>query len=473
MRPAIKEPLKVTRQRQIVNNAVAGSVALVFLFVLWFRVLHPTTATAEDMPSLQQQQQQPEQEFHFVFSTGCNMFQHWQSEVLLNSHLRSGQRGEITRVVSGCDSSETDREHAKFLTHPEGLADDNVPLELLSKSSHPRFHLHLTPSFPGAKEFPWINKPMGLNHWLQSTSLRPNVVVVILDPDQFFLQKLSLDRTPDEVLCTAGCRGDEDRHPKEQVSSGHPLAQLYGLGGSFVHKFNTKQFAGPDSPAAQLNSRDAAKYYSVGPPMIALKSDFDKIFPKWVEFMQPVFETDPGDIQADMYAYSLAAAHYDLKHQSLDHFMISVPVTSGEAWPFFNRLAAQNKLGRCSSPNEYFGRELSPFLHIAHRYDSELTSFMFHKGHVAPNIFSCDLPILVMPPEDLIQTAPGLKQQQAMYMLCNAYVLINQALVDWKAKFCRGGGNLSQGIKLNKRSQNCRAEDVGKTCWDFALLEQQ
>lgn len=316
MRSAIKEPLKVVRQRKIVYNALVGSVAVVVLFVLWFRILHPDTSFA----SLLNKQQQAEPEFHFVFSTGCNLFQHWQSEVLLNSHMRSGQKGKITRVVSGCDSTEKEREHASFLTHPEGLADENVPLDMLSKSSNPNFHLHLTPSFPGAKEFPWINKPMGLNHWLQNTKLDPNTIVVILDPDQFFLTKLELGRAKQDILCTAGCKGDEDKHPTEQVLPNRPLGQLYGLGGSFARRFKVKEFAGEDSLAAQLTSQEAAKHYSVGPPMIALAQDYEKIFPKWVEFMMPVYQANPGDIIADMYAYSLASAHYDMKHLTFDQY---------------------------------------------------------------------------------------------------------------------------------------------------------
>jgi len=40
----------------------------------------------------------PNDDIHVVFSTGCNYFQHWQAEVLLHSHLKVGQRGQITRV---------------------------------------------------------------------------------------------------------------------------------------------------------------------------------------------------------------------------------------------------------------------------------------------------------------------------------------------------------------------------------------
>jgi len=44
----------------------------------------------------------PNDDIHVVFSTGCNYFQHWQAEVLLHSHLKVGQRGQITRVRLFC-----------------------------------------------------------------------------------------------------------------------------------------------------------------------------------------------------------------------------------------------------------------------------------------------------------------------------------------------------------------------------------
>lgn len=64
--------------------------------------LHEAEYTADDI--------------HIVFSTGCNLFQHWQAEVLMYSHMKVSQKGKITRVVSGCDTEAQKRSHAKFLT---------------------------------------------------------------------------------------------------------------------------------------------------------------------------------------------------------------------------------------------------------------------------------------------------------------------------------------------------------------------
>jgi hypothetical protein len=306
-----------------------------------------------------------EDDIHIVFSTGCNLFQHWQAEVVLYSHLKVGQKGKITRVVSGCDTESEKRAHGKFLTHPEGLADDAVPLEELQKSSHPNFRLHVTPSFPGAKEFPWINKPMGLAHWLENAN--PPVkekIIIIIDPDQFFLDKLKIDGSRsvkgsgkpygmNGILMTAGQKGGQSFGRDvvgltDLVKRGRPVAQTYGLGGAFVHMYNVSAIVEPDSPALKLDRRRAEQHYSVGPPMMVHVEDMRNIMKKWVKYMIPVFNQNPGDIQADMYAYSFAAAHYGLDHLMFDQYMVSSPMTSGEGWPFVNKFGSMP----CSNPNK-------------------------------------------------------------------------------------------------------------------------
>jgi len=67
-------------------------------------------------PTKENDETYTEDDIHIVFSTGCNLFQHWQAEVVLYSHLKVGQRGKITRVVSGCDTENQKRVHGKFLT---------------------------------------------------------------------------------------------------------------------------------------------------------------------------------------------------------------------------------------------------------------------------------------------------------------------------------------------------------------------
>jgi len=362
-------------------------------------------------------------------------------------------------------------------------------MEELQKSSNPNFRLHVTPSFPGAKEFPWINKPMGLAHWLEHAN--PPVkekIIVIIDPDQFFLDKLEIDGSrsvkgsgrpygENGILMTSGAKGGKAFGRDvvgltDLIKRGRPIGQTYGLGGAFVHSYNVSAIVEPDSPALQLDFKRAAQYYSVGPPMMAHIDDMRKIFSKWVPYMHPVFNQHPGDIQADMYAYSFAAAHFNLDHLMFDHYMVSSPMTGGEAWPFVNKYGSMP----CSNPNKNARRpdaRIPTFLHLAQRYDSEATRFMFHKGHVPANILSCDLPILITPPDDLIDTAPSKEQVHKMYMLCNAYNLINEAVLAWKKKFCAPGYNTKKKIMMLKKGPHCSSEERSKSCWVFARVEDE
>ena len=107
---------------------------------------------------------------------------------------------------------------------------------------------------------------------------------------------------------------------------------------------------------------------------------------------------------------------------------------------------------------------------------------MFHKGHVPANIFQCDLPLLRELPEDLIDASEplgfpinrkNLEQKTMHYMVCNAYKLINDALVAWKKKYCNDGANLDKEITLQKRNQHCPGNMDGKVCWTFATWDRK
>jgi hypothetical protein len=50
------------------------------------------------------------------------------------------------------------------------------------------------------------------------------------------------------------------------------------------------------------------------------------------------YDEDPGNILADMYAYSMAAAHLELPHATLDNYMASNSPAHGEAWPFVDAI---------------------------------------------------------------------------------------------------------------------------------------
>ena len=73
----------------------------------------------------------------------------------------------------------------------------------------------------------------------------------------------------------------------------------------------------------------------MGPPYMLVKDDFRRLARTWVSFVPKVYEDFP-DLLAEMYAYSMAAAHEQLPHLRMDHFMVSnIDVDVGEG-VFYN-----------------------------------------------------------------------------------------------------------------------------------------
>ena len=132
-----------------------------------------------------------------VFTTECNRFQHWQAQTLLASALDVGQQGSFTHIVVGCERAVGG--HAQFSTSLAGSADGLVPREEWMSSVHPNVSVHFAPLSPQAQVFPWFNKPWGIRHWAR-TAPPLEKVVVLLDPDQFFLSPLTHGVRPSSTL---------------------------------------------------------------------------------------------------------------------------------------------------------------------------------------------------------------------------------------------------------------------------------
>ena len=189
-----------------------------------------------------------DEELHIIFNTGCNLFQHWQAQALMASAKAVGQRGWITRIVSGCDYEDTELPDTTMLTHPVGMADTMVMPEGLKKSVFPRFRLHMTPVFEGAKDYPWLNKPQSIEHWIKNAEPRATQrVVAIIDPDFLFVTPLMLDSTDDRVIFSGR---EEDRpHITTNATKGRPVGQQYGIGAQWVE--HAAEVCGKDSPATK------------------------------------------------------------------------------------------------------------------------------------------------------------------------------------------------------------------------------
>jgi len=415
---------------------------------------------------------------HIIFSSECNAFQQWQSEVLLASAKMVNQRGRITRIVSGCygEDAVSDRQH---LTRPKGELDEKTPFRLLNRSVNEDFGLFITPSFEGAMEFPWINKPYGIHYFMQHAKAElekaGETVVAILDPDFIFLKPLTMfNNDTSEIIVTRFAQRDKTNPAQlDRPLPGRPVGQRYGLEGNWVETFNVSRIAGSKSPALKWDKPLARRYTSVGPPLLLDIQDLADLVPLWRKFMRPVLLQETH-ILADMWAYSIAAAHVGLRHTQLDHFMISHPGISGEAYPFVD---AWPRNMSCRAPVMH--SPIPVFIHMATTFNSPdriIGPWMFHKGFIPANIFDCDSPLLKQPPDSMYslvaENTKDTKVIQSAWLHCQTLFKINQVLVAYKQKFCfefEARKVLRLGQQYGGKCKRHQANS--KWCFDMAAAE--
>jgi peptidyl serine alpha-galactosyltransferase len=266
--------------------------------------------------------QTDEPEIHIVFSTGCSMWQDWQSYAFFYHAMVHQPNADVTRVASGCKNETEAKSVFEQFIQP------------MSK----RFHLHLTPGYAElvkGKSYKFFNKPYGLLHWMRhGLKLDENVqelekVFIILDPDEFIIRPFVVDYTHETEIYADG----PVLHTR--VSHGKPMAQRYGFGAHFIFRTKLAELLNltelSSSSVRAWDHEQVKNHYVAGPPYIATGRDMYAIVQLWAKIVVPLYQVQ-NDFLAEMYAYSAAAWHLNLPHQLLRSFMVSVPGGAGEGW---------------------------------------------------------------------------------------------------------------------------------------------
>jgi peptidyl serine alpha-galactosyltransferase len=364
--------------------------------------------------------------------------------------MKVKQPGHVIRIASGCEPEEADAMQLWF----------NENIQYMSK----RFHLMLTPHFSQVKnekgevigDYKFFNKPYGLKYWLENFNLlgykdggfaNEDDVVILIDPDMALLRPITSDFSSERDTVISEKR--RKHLVGTRVEHGKPFAQTYGLGTQW-QKFDLDKIAGEDSPAKQVNKEDGALYFPVGPPYLGTVRDMYQIALKWTEFVPKVHAQYPY-LLAEMYAYCIAAAHLELRHQIVDSLMISNTDTGGEGWPLVDKIPSGEMCEFAAHPdqNKY---ALPSVVHLCQRY-SVGNDWFFGKRKIPHDIYECDTPLFIEPPKDLatlytFKRPPNAKEQtdlspkiinQESFMICFLTTLINEASMFYKANACSGG----------------------------------
>jgi peptidyl serine alpha-galactosyltransferase len=373
-------------------------------------------------------------EYHIVFSTGCSLYQDWQSYVFFYQARMSKQPGTVTRIVSGCDDEEAEKKMQEIFD-----------TEIGPMSPEGRFKLHFTPDYstlPNGKKFVYFNKPFGMKHWLENALGHPNnpvnkdAIVILLDPDQLIMRPF----TNNDFTNTDWKFLGKNEKPYTRVEHGKPMGQLYGFGTQWRTKVDMKKLA-PDSPIIKLSSEDARKSYIVGPPYVATAQDMYTIVEQWCAFALPVYEQYPF-LLAEMFAYCLAAAHKELPHQTAASFMISdTALSTAEGWRYIDAMPDKEICG------EFSVEEVPNVLHFCQRYG--MGDYFFGKRKLPKDFLSCESPMLAEPPRNVLSkytfaNFPGKQKKdwtkpiakRNAFTVCYMIKVLNEAADYYKRRHC-------------------------------------
>lgn len=374
---------------------------------------------------------------------------------MFHSALKVKQPGYVTRIASGCSE-----EDAAAITKWHR---DNI-----ESTMSDRFQLHLTPHFSSinGKDYKFFNKPFGLRHWMEQAEgmgfdeatgkmKDEDMVIILIDPDMVLLRPITGDFSNPRETIPSGHGKDRKLH-FDTVQHGQPVAQKYGFGSQWKTKINMDEISGPGSPVNNVSKEDALQRYPAGPPYLATARDMHAISVKWTEFAPGVHKQYPF-LLAEMFAFSLAAAHLELPHQLIDSLMIS-NAGAGEGWELINKIPREETCHFAQSA-DHEQYPVPSVIHFCQRYN--VGPWLFAKHRTPKDIFSCESPLFREPESD-IATKYNYKKnpegettfvknvktiQDDSFMICALTRRVNDAALYFKkVNKCENGGNTVKTI---------------------------
>jgi len=406
----------------------------------------PAAQSLEDVTLKESEKQ--EEKYHVVFSTDCSFFQDWQTLLIFHTAGNVKQPGAITRIASGCDDSR------------------KKELVSLYQKLYPQYGVHFTPDFKTdgktKKKYDFYNKPYGVHHWLlhAQPKVESGTIVIIIDPDMIFLRPITSQiRGNPANIYVHRFNPQQDVVP-ERVQAGTPVAQLYGLGAPWAQNhhqhFNRKEICGPGSPCLNTTQRFGEMHYSVGPPYLLEKDDLLRLVTSWTDMVPRVYAQYPN-LLAEMYAYSMAAAHENLPHFTLENLMVSNTHANEEGWRWVDALGENVCAPPDKSTGLFFPDETMPsVLHFCQFYRAG--ELGFQKRRIRKELFACDKPMMQIPAPDLakvryknrdgdILPITSLQARRHAFMLCTIHRAFNSMVTHYKSVLCDAR---TQFVNLNK-----------------------
>jgi peptidyl serine alpha-galactosyltransferase len=334
------------------------------------------------------------------------------------------------------------------------------------------YSLHFTPDFGVRDNQKYWNKPKGLLDWFERGLGFPeraleyqHDIIMLLDPDMILLRPIThyFNDYNSAWLTTK---------VTNKVVPGIPIAQAYGFGAEWLAsvKGNLTTIVGKLSPTVNLTLVEAAKYYPAGPPYIATSADMYNIALHWVGFLPRVHKIFPH-FMAEMYSYSIAAAHLKLKHQLAKGFMASdVAAAHPEGYHFLRNITRREA---CLPKIPTI--QLPYVMHYCQRY--AVGRWFFSKYTLREDFFECKSPLMKEPPKNVGEVYDwhifpnGVENKnyhnvshhhfiiRHTWMLCLLINSFNEIATEIKMKHCR--------VEANFQKTHCRVEANFQKTWHF------
>ncbi|KAH9259237.1 hypothetical protein BASA81_002280 [Batrachochytrium salamandrivorans] len=409
------------RLRAVVFGLLMCPVAVLCVLVLVYRRPSPPPLLAPPQSANSSLKQRP---LHFIYTVGCGGasdtdWQLLQSNVLDSSFRQVGQRGKLTRLVSGC-------------------VDDPIKQKAMSQSVLDNLDVVFLPGNDrpdNARVYVQANRPTTLQRYLNDLLLLDgsnyalNTVLVVLDPD--FVFRKTLD---DGLLFMVG--------------PGRFLTQAYSLQDPNSYAMEACKEAAltaPHLPAHVCHElvglRSYKEFHGGVPYMLEIK-DWLKLLEWWIPLIGPVLKRYPG-IESDMISWALAAKLAGL--QGTRHIGFMATCMSSETLPV-SVLEQQTWLHLCQSyylPETRGGEfEVNPTSELEHIMSrakpkpEEKFMYVFNKHWLKSSrlLEDCTVPLLVGPPS-LPNGITGSRELWFQHVLQEAITAYNRAVVEFRAKY--------------------------------------
>ncbi|DBA04740.1 TPA: hypothetical protein N0F65_004377 [Lagenidium giganteum] len=391
---------------------------------------------------------------HIVYSTSCYQGHRMLlSATLQLSATRSGQKGPITQIISGCK----EEDKAKILEEPRFYYD---------------FRIHFSPGYsptpvPGVNDdYSPYNKPFSLRDFLLTAD--PPVkhdIVALIDGDFVFFKPMEVNTGRVMSKYYRGSRNASN--VTDEVSRGVAIAQdwrPYMGSGWFAEDNGRAKKLCEGRPCDQVTPEEALEYYAgTGPPYIMTRRDMQLFVEDYCNFVVTGRTMVDDDWMTEMYGYAVAAANHGIRHTVLSNLGVTHPEYENEGNEYWSFIDDNFTANPCADPFNVNLPEDPPIgLHYCQEYGlypqgREAGGQYFYKYGMPREIIECSSELLALPSADdwnaidtLFADDPSKRvfKRHEVWTECAVIKSINHALRRLKEAICPSGFNTFQAFKM-------------------------